>query len=76
MLGAETSRWDGAGETWGSLDGPGMCGTIWNCNEDGGGVEGPREKTLSLGAMGSIGLPAIAVTCGLQPGRGECEGER
>lgn len=60
MLGAETSRWDGAGETWGSLDGPGMCGTIWNCNEDGGGVEGPREKTLSL-VMGSMDAIAQSV---------------
>ena len=48
MFGAAISRWESAGETWGSLDGPGTWGTTWNCDEGGGGVAGPREKTLSL----------------------------
>ena len=50
-----------------------MCGTIWNCNEDGGGVEGPREKTLSL-VMGS--MDAIAQSVEEERARGGVKEER
>ena len=50
VFGWAASRIEGAGEPWGSDEGP------W-CMENGlerGGVDGPREKTLSLLAMGSM----------------------
>ena len=69
MLGAADSRMDGAGEPWGS---EGWLGCIPNCW--GGGVDGPREKTLSLDAMGSMSAIAEAKELALSRGRGG-EGE-